>query len=254
MGKLEELIAASERENTRRSYASAVRHFEGEWQGVLPTTTDAIARYLADFSATLSINTLRQRLAALSRWHADHGFSDPTKGPMIRQVLRGIRSVHPAAEKQARPLAIVIPQQVDSWLEHAGAAARSRGDFPNELRYARNRSLVLLGFWRGFRYDEIVRLRIEDIEIVPGEGLTCYLGRSKGDRQNLGRELKCPTLSQMCPVRALSHWKALAGLEPRHDANSEGHERRGGRVDCRNPWRHCTSEAASYQPVRRLHA
>lgn len=213
MGKLEELIAASERENTRRSYASAVRHFEGEWQGVLPTTTDAIARYLADFSATLSINTLRQRLAALSRWHADHGFSDPTKGPLVRQVLRGIRSVHPAAEKQARPLAIAILQQVDSWLEHAGAAARSRGDFPSELRYARNRSLVLLGFWRGFRSDEIVRLRVKDVEIVPGEGLTCYLGRSKGDRQNLGREFKCPALSQMCPVSALSHWKALAGLE-----------------------------------------
>jgi integrase len=213
MGKLEDLVAASERENTRRSYASAVRHFEVEWQGLLPATTDAIARYLADHSETLSINTLRQRLAALSRWHADHGFPDPTKGLLIRQVLRGIRSEHPAAEKQARSLAIDILQQLDSWFSRAGEHARAAADFPSELRHARNRSLVLLGFWRGFRSDEIVRLRVEDVDIVPGQGLTCYLGRSKGDRMNLGKEFKCPALSRMCPVAALSHWKALAQLE-----------------------------------------
>lgn len=213
MGKLEDLLAASERENTRRSYASAIRHFEVEWQGLLPATTDAVARYLADHSETLSINTLRQRVAALSRWHTDNSFADPTKEPLIRQVLRGIRSAHPAMEKQARPLAIEILQRLDSWLCREEAQARAREDAPRELRHARDRSLVLLGFWRGFRSDEIVRLRVEDIDLVPGEGLTCYLGRSKGDRQNLGKEYKCPALSRMCPVEATRHWMALAGLE-----------------------------------------
>src|SRR2546427_12707636 len=80
-------IEAAERENTRRSYASAIRHFEIEWKGLLPSTADAIARYLADHADTLAINTLRQRLAALSRWHMDQGFPDPTKSPLVRQVL-----------------------------------------------------------------------------------------------------------------------------------------------------------------------
>src|SRR5207245_4247747 len=35
-------IEAAERENTRRSYASAIRHFEIEWKGLLPSTADAI--------------------------------------------------------------------------------------------------------------------------------------------------------------------------------------------------------------------
>ena len=30
-------IEAAERENTRRSYASAIRHFEIEWKGLLPS-------------------------------------------------------------------------------------------------------------------------------------------------------------------------------------------------------------------------
>lgn len=98
MSNLDQYLDAVERDNTRRSYASAIRHFEIEWKGLLPSTSDAISRYLADHAATLAINTLRQRLAALSRWHTDQGFPDPTKSPLVRQVLKGIRSVHTVAE------------------------------------------------------------------------------------------------------------------------------------------------------------
>lgn len=117
MSKLDQYIDAAERDNTRRSYASAIRHFEEEWKGLLPSTADAIARYLADHAATLAINTLRQRLAALSRWHLDQGFPDSTKSPLVRQVLKGIRSVHTAAEQRARPLELEVLQQVDHWLD-----------------------------------------------------------------------------------------------------------------------------------------
>jgi len=202
MNRLDQYIEAAERDNTRRSYASAVRHFEVEWKGLLPATWDAIARYLADHAETLAINTLRQRLAALSRWHADQGFSDPTKSPLVRQVLKGIRSVHAVPEKRARALELAVLQQVDQWLDTAIANALRMGDRPGLLRHTRNRSLVLLGFWRGFRSDELVNLRVENIEVTSGEGMTCYLGRSKGDRQLQGRVFKCPALSCLCPVTA----------------------------------------------------
>lgn len=67
MTRLAQYIEAAERDNTRRSYASAIRHFEIEWKGLLPSTADAIARYLADHAASLAINTLRQRLAESTR-------------------------------------------------------------------------------------------------------------------------------------------------------------------------------------------
>ena len=212
MSRLAQYIEAAERDNTRRSYASAIRHFEIEWKGLLPSTADAISRYLADYADSLAINTLRQRLAALSRWHTDQGFPDPTKSSLVRQVLKGIRSVHTVAEKRARPLELNVVHQIDQWLDAAINNAQRSGDRLALLRHTRNRSLMLLGFWRGFRSDELVNLRVENIEITPGEGLACYLGRSKGDRQMQGRVYKCPALSRLCPVTAFNAWISVAGL------------------------------------------
>jgi hypothetical protein len=96
MSQVDLYLDAAERANTRRSYASAIQHFEVEWGGLLPATIDSIARYLAAYAESLSLNTLKHRLAALSRWHQDHGFPDPTKAPKIRQLLKGIRTLHPA--------------------------------------------------------------------------------------------------------------------------------------------------------------
>jgi len=213
MGQVDLYLDAAERANTRRSYASAIRHFEVEWLGLLPATIDSIARYLAEHAESLSLNTLKHRLAALSRWHQEHGFPDPTKAAKIRQVLKGIRALHPAQEKRAKPLELEILQQTSDWLVQATAAAVVRGDAGSALRHTRDRTLVLLGFWRGFRSDELTSLCIEFIEIKPGEGMTCFLPRSKGDRQLEGRKFSCPALSRLCPVEAVEDWLALSKLK-----------------------------------------
>ncbi|QQW09059.1 hypothetical protein HUS11_12840 [Pseudomonas aeruginosa] len=74
-------LQAGTRENTRRSYQSAIEHFEVTWCGFLPATSDSIVRYLVDYADTLSLSTLKQRLAALAQWHIAQGFPDPTKTP-----------------------------------------------------------------------------------------------------------------------------------------------------------------------------
>ena len=55
MSQIDQYLHAAERANTRRSYASAIRHFEVEWGGLLPASSEAVARYLADHAATLAI-------------------------------------------------------------------------------------------------------------------------------------------------------------------------------------------------------
>lgn len=67
-------LQAGTRENTRRSYQSAIEHFEVTWGGFLPTTSDSIVRYLVDYADSLSLSTLKQRLAALAQWHITQGF------------------------------------------------------------------------------------------------------------------------------------------------------------------------------------
>jgi hypothetical protein len=47
------------------------------------------------------------------------------------------------------------------------------------LRADLDRTLLLLGFWRAFRSDDLCRLRIEINQLVPDEGLTLFLSSSK---------------------------------------------------------------------------
>lgn len=206
MSNIDQYIHAATRENTRRSYQAAVQHFEVSWGGFLPATADSVARYLADHAETLAINTLKLRLSGLAQWHRDQGFPDPTKAPIVKKVLKGIRELHPTREKRARPIQLEELTTIAGQLELALSIAVEKGDRKASIVHARNRALLLLGFWRGFRSDEICRLRAELVTVRPGEGMTIYLPRSKGDRQSLGRELKVPALSHLCPVSAYEEW------------------------------------------------
>lgn len=212
MSKLDQYVHAATRDNTRRSYQSAIRHFETEWGGFLPSTADSVAHYLADHAESLAINTLRQRLAALAQWHIDQGFPDPTKAPVVRKVFRGIQALHPAQEKRAKPLQMKQLGQITLWLDQSIKAARAAGNRGDELRHTRNKAILLLGFWRGFRGDELTHLQVEYVEVAPGEGMTCYFSQTKGDRQYKGSSFKVPALSQLCPVAAYKVWVELAGL------------------------------------------
>ena len=212
MSQMERYLEAATRQNTQRSYASALRHFEIEWGGHLPATPDSVARYLAEQAPLLAINTLKQRLAALAHWHGEHGFVDPTRAPLVRKVLKGIQTLHPRVEKQATPLQLGQLTQVVDWLDLSILANQGRSDQAGALRAMRDRALVLLGFWRGFRGDELIRLQIEHLTIVPNEGMICFLPRSKGDRQSQGNTYKVPALSRLCPVTATSQWLQAGAL------------------------------------------
>ncbi|WP_332878571.1 site-specific integrase [Massilia sp. S19_KUP03_FR1] len=212
MNSVDTYLRAAARENTERSYRSALQHFESEWGGLLPASTDAVARYLAEHAGTMAVSTLQQRLAALAHWHKEHGFPDPTKAQMVRKVLKGIRALHPARQKQARPIQLEQLTQIDAWLVNAAALAAQGGRRADQLRHLRDRALLLLGFWRGFRGDEITRLRIEHVDAVRGAGMTCFLAQSKGDREARGRTFRAPALRTLCPVEAYLAWIEVSGL------------------------------------------
>jgi len=210
MSEIERYIEAATRANTRRSYQSAIRHFEEEWGGLLPATADGIARYLADYAGRLALNTLRLRLAALSQWHRDQGFPDPTKAPVVRKVLRGIGELHPAREQQAAPLGIGHLVRLDSMLaERLATEAETDAERARQRRAARDRALLLLGFWRAFRGDELGRLRVEWLEVRVGEGMRIHLPRTKTTQ---ARDYRVPALSRLCPVAATQDWLRLGGL------------------------------------------
>jgi integrase len=203
MSDIDRYIQAATRDNTRRSYRSAIEHYEVQWGGFLPATADAIVNYLVAYAALLATSTLRQRLAALAQWHIDQGFPDPTKTPQVKKVLRGIQVIHLSIEKRAKPLQI---GQLDLWFIQQLHHARAQNNQTEILRCLGDRALVLLGFWRGFRGDELQRLQIEHVTLFPGEGMTMFLTQTKTDRQSVGTLVKAPVLARLCPVTAYQDW------------------------------------------------
>ena len=212
MSDIDRYIEAATRDNTRRSYRAAIEHFEVTWGGFLPATSEAVARYLATYAGSLSVNTLKVRLSALAQWHSSQGFADPTKAPVVRKVLKGIRALHPAQEKQAEPLQLQHLEQVALWLESEAIQALADEDRPRLLRCRRDSALILLGFWRGLRSDELCRVQIQDVQATAGSGITLYLARSKGDRDNLGKRYQTPALQRLCPVQAYVEWINCSAL------------------------------------------
>lgn len=209
---VETYLQAAERRNTQRSYASALRHFEVTWGGLLPATVDSVTHYLAAHADSLAVNTLRQRLAALSHWHREHGFPDPTAASRVKRTLKGIQTLHPARIKRAAPMQLTMVGQLADWLDIAIAAADTRGDVAESLRYRRDLAMLLLGFWRGFRVDELVSFQAEHVAVVQGQGMTCFLGHSKTDRQHVGTTYRIPALSRWCPVVATLDWIRQADI------------------------------------------
>jgi integrase len=212
MNDVDRYIDAATRDNTRRSYRAAIEHFEVTWGGFLPATGESVARYLAHYAGCLSVNTLKLRMSALAQWHASQGFVDPTKAPMVRKVLKGIRALHPAQEKQAEPLQLLDLERVIASLDDEATEALACQDRARLLRCRRDSALILLGFWRGFRSDELCRLQVQDIKAVANSGISLYLPRSKGDRDNLGRTFQTPALQRLCPVQAYIEWTECSAL------------------------------------------
>lgn len=206
MTSIDHYLNASTRANTQRSYQASIEHFEVTWGGFLPATADSIAQYLVDHANTLSINTLKNRLSGLAQWHKDQGFPDPTKAPVVKKVLKGIKELHPMIEKQARPLELDMLNVIITSIEKRQYDALQRNDSNCAIKLARNKAMVLIGFWRGFRSDELSRLKIEHIQVSSGKGMEIFLPASKGDRQNNGRRFKTPALSYLCPVDAYQEW------------------------------------------------
>lgn len=204
----ERYLQAARRASTQRRYAQAIEHFEGEWGGLLPASSESVVRYLAAYGARLSGSTLRTHLAALAQWHRQHGFADPTKAARVRDTLRGIQALHPQPVQQAEALALREMETCIAMLTEELNSAQPA----IRLRAARDQALILLGFWRAFRADELCRLQVEHLQLRPGQGLEIFLPSSKGDRANRGRTLRVPALKRLCPVAAYEQWFELSAI------------------------------------------
>ena len=202
-------LGPAQRDSTLQRYRGVWRHFEHEWGGRLPASSEMVVRYLSEHAGCLASSTLDLHLAALAQWHLSHGFDDPTKSNQVRQVLRNIRAQHPRPVKQAEPLPLMELQRCMAALQGRIASEHSTV----RLRASRDQALILMGFWRAFRADELCRLRVEQITVRRGQQLEIFVASSKTDREHRGQVYVLPALKRLCPVQAYEDWLSISELQ-----------------------------------------
>lgn len=199
--KLRVLQAAAVTKNTRRSYSSAVQQFLN-WGGLLPADEDAVLRYLASHDQVLNPRTLSHRLSALSKWHIQQGFYDPTATPAVRATLSGAFKLYGKPKKQARALSLASLKLM---------VMRLTMDM--SLAAVRDNALLQVGFLGGFRRSELVGIQVEDLLWEP-QGLTIVLRRSKTDQTGQGvlRSIPYGDQNPLCGPTALRDWLHKSGI------------------------------------------
>lgn len=214
----EDYEEAGRSKNTVKAYASDIKHFLN-WGGLLPSSIEQLRAYISHYASSLSVSTLNRRIVGLSHWHKEQGFADPTEHARVKSVMQGIRKMHNLPPKKAKALtlqdliAIVtsINNEIAEILECGVITAATEKTL---LRCYRNKSMLLMGFWRAFRADTLVNLHHQHIQttklIVGGgkvDGLTIYLPSSKTDRSGTGESFTVSSMNSiLCPVLAYNDW------------------------------------------------
>jgi integrase len=184
-------ITAALADNTRQAYKGDLQDFV-LWGGVLPTTPEMLAAYIAARAEIHSPITISRRVTGIARAHTSQGLPDPTKTELVRVVMRGVRRTHGKPQRQAAPL---LKQDLLSLLP---LMIGTKG--------IRDRALILLGFAAALRRSELVALDYTDLQFV-SDGLIVYLRRSKTDQSGEGRKIAVPNgRTNACPVKAVQLW------------------------------------------------
>lgn len=210
-----EYLQAALASSTQKAYLSDIKHFM-RWGGVIPSSPEQVAEYLATQAKQLSIATLNRRVIAISKAHTLQNFISPTSTDLVKATLKGIKRINGCAQRQVLP---ALKQDIQAMVKGMTG-----------VKGMRDRALLLTGFAGAFRRSELVALQITDLQFV-NEGVLIQIRRSKTDQLGLGRSIAIPyAKSRLCPVRALLTWLKVAAI-------TEGYLFR--RVD-----RHCNILAA----------
>jgi integrase len=202
-------LEASASKNTQRAYRADWSIFAGwceqEGRCAMPASPATVAGFLVSESKVgRSVNTLRRRLATISKAHKSQVESPtPTSSELVKSTFQGIerqRSEGPG--KGASPIG-------------PGHVLRMVQTTPRTTTGLRDRAAVLLALTTGARRSELVALQVEDIDWTDPRGIVVLIRKSKTDQTGEGREVSVTRgrNPETCPVRTLRAYLEAAGIE-----------------------------------------
>jgi integrase len=208
------LARRAKADNTRRAYRAGVRAWCA-WCAThdltpLPAQPADVAAFLAaqryvpadSEEKPLATTTLKLRLAAIAYLHYLAGLPSPTTTAIVTETYAGLDRVARELGDGPRPKLAAKIALLREILAPIG----------DDLPGLRDRALLLVGFAGAFRRSELARIAVDHLEDCE-HGLRITLPVSKGDRARKGVQVGIPYgSSALCPVRALAHWRAAAGI------------------------------------------
>ena len=203
-------LKSSKAINTIRAYKSDFKDFGGFCAKhsfkSLPTDPKIVALYLTYLSGKdAKMSTLRRRLVSIGMIHKLKGHYLDTKHPVIIENLMGIKRSKGSIQRGKKPILINHLKAIINVIDELKT---------EEIKKARDKTLILVGFGGGFRRTELVSIDDEDLEFVP-EGVKITLRRSKTDQFGEGTIKGLPYFSneKYCPVVHLKKWIKISNIQ-----------------------------------------
>ena len=191
---------------TRIEYDKALRHYYRWAEGIgitspFPLSLAVVLAYVqgqrpALEARTLTLSTVRLRLAAMAHEQARLGEAPVTAAPEVVGLLRVLRREVGRAVQPKDPLLL-------DQLNGLGALWADR-ELTN--RQSQGRAVILLGFALAVRRSNLVALNVSDLRFEE-RGVVAFLVRSKTDQEARGTELAAERVGgPLCPVAAVEDW------------------------------------------------
>ena len=196
--------------NTIRAYKSDFKDFGAfcvkHSFKALPTEPKIVALYLTYLSGKdAKMSTLRRRLVSISIMHKLKGHYLDTKHPVIIENLMGIKRRKGSIQKGKKPILINHLKAIVNVINKEKI---------EEIKKARDKAIILVGFGGGFRRTELISIDCEDLEFV-AEGVKITIKRSKTDQFGEGMIKGLPYFANetYCPVAHLKKWIKISDIK-----------------------------------------
>ena len=201
--KARQSIYIARADNTIDAYASDWKDF-CDWcvqhkQEYFPTRAETIVNYINDLADNAKANTIARRVSALTENFDAAGLTDnPCRQPLVKDAVRGIKRMKGTIQQGKMP--ILFDDLVDM-LRHIEG---------HEAEQARDRAILLIGFYGAMRRSEIASLHVEDLQFSR-LGLRITVRNAKTDKAGQGQVISIPAIedSEIDAVTALQHWLHL---------------------------------------------